>query len=238
MLNRIITNPALRSFLRRVGILTLLKKLMGMRASAYEDRFATALLGCIRKGDVVWDIGANIGFYTTQLARSVGPNGRVVAFEPVSTSFNRMVAAVKADGLNNVLPVQSALGHCEEKFSIPVTTVSDGVTNSLAKKTNTEGTCMEEITVSRGDKFIADGVPAPTIIKIDVEAYEEEVVFGLRSYLQGGCCRELFCEIHFGQLAARGSAHASRRIESLLLDSGYVVRWLDASHIQATRTLV
>lgn len=51
----------------------------------------------ITPGDVVLDIGANIGAHTLQLARCVGPGGRVVAFEPTDFAFRKLVTNV---GLN------------------------------------------------------------------------------------------------------------------------------------------
>jgi hypothetical protein len=46
---------------------------MGMRASAYEDRLATALLGSIRKGDVVWDIGQEASFFASHHSHELNP---------------------------------------------------------------------------------------------------------------------------------------------------------------------
>lgn len=51
----------------------------------------------VKPGDVVLDIGANIGAHTLHLARSVGPRGRVVAFEPTDFAFRKLMTNV---GLN------------------------------------------------------------------------------------------------------------------------------------------
>jgi hypothetical protein len=48
----------------------------------YEERCHRTLEDTVMQGDVVWDIGANEGFYTELFCRWVGPQGRVVAFEP------------------------------------------------------------------------------------------------------------------------------------------------------------
>ena len=64
-----------------------------------------------RSGDIVFDIGANIGLHTGLLSRLVGPTGRVYAFEPnplLASCLERTVA-----GLSNARLYGVALSHTE-----------------------------------------------------------------------------------------------------------------------------
>jgi len=54
------------------------------------NRNAYAFLQLIQRGDSVLDIGANVGIYSELFARVVGPTGRVVAFEPVPTTYRQL----------------------------------------------------------------------------------------------------------------------------------------------------
>ena len=65
--------------------------------NAYEHKFHSALLAAIKPGDNVWDVGANVGFYTQLFADVVGPDGKVIAFEPSPEAFEtlRSLAAKK-----------------------------------------------------------------------------------------------------------------------------------------------
>lgn len=56
-------------------------------------------------GACVWDVGANVGYYTKLFSERVGSSGRVYAFEPLPTTVAKLTAA--AGGLDNVsiLPV-------------------------------------------------------------------------------------------------------------------------------------
>ncbi|MGB2621440.1 MAG: FkbM family methyltransferase [Candidatus Acidiferrum sp.] len=57
---------------------------------AFERSTVIALEKLVKPGDVVFDIGANIGAHTLGLARSVGPTGRVFAFEPTDFAFDKL----------------------------------------------------------------------------------------------------------------------------------------------------
>ncbi len=61
----------------------------------YEKETVAFFERNIRPGDVVADVGAAVGYYTTLLSDLVGPQGRVVAFEPDPTSFARLRRAVQ-----------------------------------------------------------------------------------------------------------------------------------------------
>jgi FkbM family methyltransferase len=57
---------------------------------AFEPGTANALQKLVKPGDIVFDIGANIGAHTLGLAQSVGPSGRVYAFEPADFAFAKL----------------------------------------------------------------------------------------------------------------------------------------------------
>ena len=44
----------------------------------------------LREGDVVLDVGANIGDQTLPIAKLIGPTGKVFAFEPTEYAFNKL----------------------------------------------------------------------------------------------------------------------------------------------------
>lgn len=60
----------------------------------FEGSTVSAYRRLVRTDDVVLDIGANIGAHTLHLARSVGPGGKVVAFEPTTFAFNKLITNV------------------------------------------------------------------------------------------------------------------------------------------------
>jgi len=79
-----------RDFIKRPLYRTprLLAALMKLKPGWNPD--AHAFLQLIQNGDSVLDIGANVGIYSELFARVVGPTGRVIAFEPVPTTFAQL----------------------------------------------------------------------------------------------------------------------------------------------------
>ena len=70
------------------------------------DWFKTVL----KPGDVVVDVGANIGYYTTLAAKIVGQAGRVIAIEPFPETFAALRDNVQRNRLTNVELVNAAVG--------------------------------------------------------------------------------------------------------------------------------
>jgi FkbM family methyltransferase len=58
--------------------------------AAFEGSTVATLQKLVKPGDAVFDIGANIGGHTLGMARSVGPGGKVYAFEPADFAFEKL----------------------------------------------------------------------------------------------------------------------------------------------------
>jgi len=197
--------------------------------SRYELRFANALISSVRPGDCVWDVGANIGVFTRQLAERVGPSGRVIAVEPFRSTFERLLTETRHLPQVSCLPV--ALAAAENTLCVNGTPESPW--NTLASQCAAgQG---EVVHTTTGTSLIAAGQPAPDVIKIDVEGFEEEVIWGFRETLAASHCSAIFIEIHYGQLERRGFLRAPARIQSLLRDIGFRLQWIDTGHLKASR---
>ena len=223
-----------RAVARRIGLRSVRYRLQSAgllpRAVPREEKFERALLAAIRPGDVVWDIGANVGHYTTRFANAVGPGGRVVAVEPAPACYSALARAT-ADSPNIVL-LPIALSDRDGAGTLAEDGDPLGTTHHLTR----EPGAGSVVRVATGDALIAqDGAPRPNVLKIDVEGFEQEVLRGLGETVSHAECRAIFCEIHFGILDAAGRRHAPAEIESSLEKVGFVTRWVDGSHLEAVK---
>lgn len=199
--------------------------------NGYEDRFSHSLLEAVRPGDCVWDIGANVGFYTTQLSDRVGPDGIVYAFEPAPACFERLANLGRA----NIRVLNFALGDVQGQMPLSLGQGPLANTHTLVDNAGESSNAIK-VRVARGDDVVRElEARVPNVIKVDVEGFEREVIAGLASTLTSPECRAIFCEVHFGILERRGAKQAPAQIANYLKRLGYNTRWIDLSHLSAVR---
>ena len=126
-----------------------------------------------------------------------------------------------------------ALSNQSGKFSFRDSGIENDPTNGLVE----DGTLGAiEVLVATGDDLVASkGLPVPTVIKIDVEGFEIDVIKGIRQLLMNSALRKLFIEVHFLEMSKRGIKNGSTEMVKIISDSGFIVKWTDPSHFIATR---
>lgn len=222
---------ALRTVGRKVGFNRWLGSRLHGAGAGYEIQYNNALFNALRGGDCVWDVGANVGYYTRLFSEQVGANGQVFAFEPSPVNFKQLCTA--CTGLDNVTLLQAGLGREDYKGSLQQGADELGATSRIVEDAS-KGIVVD---IRSGASLVRSGeVSLPNAVKIDVEGYELEVIEGLGEHLQQAGLRLIGVEVHFGILKRRGLGRAPRQIEKLLLRNGYSVSWPDSSHILAARS--
>jgi FkbM family methyltransferase len=220
----------MRSVARRLGLTKIVQQLIPR--SNYEAKFHRAVLVSVQTGDVIWDIGANVGFYAKIFCEFVGPTGKVIAFEPTPKT-----CAVLCDGLKGfpwAHVEQTALSDYEGTAAF---IVGDADRRNHIEKTAGESDRHDSITVPvvRADSYWKASGLTPNVIKIDVEGFEGEVLDGMGDLLMAPDLRVVLVEVHFKALEERGLPKHPLYIESLLRRTGFKPTWVDASHLVAER---
>jgi predicted methyltransferase len=76
----------LRRIIRKTRLHLLIYKYL--RRGRYEKNVKKVIKDNIKNGDIVWDVGSNIGLYTSLFSKLVKENGRIYSFEPHPTTFS------------------------------------------------------------------------------------------------------------------------------------------------------
>ena len=217
-----------RRVLRRTGVTQAIKRVVYGRR--YEAALEKAMQDAVRPGDVIWDVGANIGFFSTRFAEWTGPQGSVYAFEPAPDIAARLKGATAPFG--NVVIVQQGLSDTQGTAAFLRDRKHDGATSRIAVPGDRKA--RETIQITTGDLLIAGGsVTAPDVIKVDIEGHELEALMGIADLLRTRPPRDIFIEVHGFLYARQGREDVPWRIEKFLRENEYDVEWVDESHLHA-----
>ena len=161
-----------------------------------------------RRGDVVVDVGANIGEVSVIMSQQVGSDGRVFAFEPLPRVFGYLRGNLALNGCTNVTTRNAALG------TVPGTVmITDDRRDDMNRLVAEGGTPVECSTI---DRELA-GTGSVALIKIDVEGTELAVLKGARETLARTAC--VNCEMYQAHFLRYG--HAMGDLIAFLQDLGF-----------------
>jgi FkbM family methyltransferase len=150
----------------------------------YEPHLTRLWNRLASKKSVAIDVGANIGAHTLTMARSVGPGGRVLAFEPNPIVRRVLERNLDLNGIKHVRVFDCALG--SQAGSLPLRVPKQdseefsnlGLASLVALETPHDLITVEVKTLD--DVLKAERINRVDVIKIDVQGYELETLRGMR----------------------------------------------------------
>ncbi|PKD21135.1 hypothetical protein APR41_12020 [Salegentibacter salinarum] len=142
----------------------------------YEEGTLWCFQQIIKKGDIIFDLGANIGLTTIHASKLTGKKGRVYAFEPMPTTFNILNENIRLNRIKNVLALNFGLSDKNKKGEIfPNLHINRGAASIYAAN-RIEGV---EIDLKTLDSFISNNnIDKVDFIKIDIEGAEVPMLKG------------------------------------------------------------
>jgi FkbM family methyltransferase len=149
----------------------------GCWLGSYEHDKQQLFEETITAGAVVYDIGANVGFYTLLAFELIGPKGKVIAFEPLPRNLRYLRQHLTLNKLSNVQVINAAVSDKsgEARF--------DDTREVTMGQLTPEGKLV--VRVVSLDQLISTGtIPPPQFMKIDVEGAEEAVLIGASAILE------------------------------------------------------
>jgi FkbM family methyltransferase len=133
----------------------------------------------VASGDLVMDIGANIGIYGKYLSGLVGPMGQVISVEPLPRNIAINNYVKKKLKLDNVKIEEYAVSDIDGRAELSIPVSGSGVENYYRSSINgVEGARKVVVETRRIDSLIALRIKPIRFIKIDVEGHELNAVRG------------------------------------------------------------
>jgi len=191
-----------------------------------ERELIERFLACLRRDDVVYDVGANIGVLSVlaalQLDRLGG--GQVLAIEanPVIADAAAHNLALNATAAVSTRVIAAALGDAPGEGRLLI--AGDGAEGK--HRLTDQGTAAAEtirVPLQRGDDLARETQTSPDVMKVDVEGAELRVMRGFARQLAQGRPREVFIEVHPALMAAHGDAEPD--LLDWMAEHGYRSRW-------------
>lgn len=176
----------------------------------------------VRPGDVVLDVGANIGYYTLLFARLVGPEGRVIAFEPDPLNFLLLKRNVRANGYRNVELVNKAVADTTGTMRLYLSRDNKGDHRLYDSRDGREAV---DIAVTTLDDALAGYDGRLDFIKMDIQGSEARALAGMTRLLAK--YRRLKMVTEFWPIGLQRAGADAAAYLRRLLDHGFRLQQID-----------
>ncbi len=168
-----------------------------MLTQSYDINLSNILRESLRSGDIVIDVGANVGYISAIAASLVGTSGEVHGFEPLKECFERLQVLQTLNPQYKFIFSNVALG--ERQGSLPISYDPQGGSRNATLVPGYSNPRTLQVPVIRLDDYIFLHISQPErikVIKIDVEGFEFPVLLGAEKFFANATCRpQIVCEL-------------------------------------------
>jgi len=177
----------------------------------------------VKPGMVVFDLGANFGWFTLVLSKLVGNLGKVYSFEADPSLVNTLRENVKLNNFSNVLIQPMAVSNKTgvSKFSLNESYDTRNQLDSISPSKNTV-----DVKVTSLDEFsIKEKLKNVDFIKMDIEGSEPKVLQGMKKIISENLQLKIITEFNQNAMLSVGSSPED--MINFLLDEGFVIEEID-----------
>lgn len=157
----------------------------------------------IKKGDIVIDIGSNIGYYTLIFAKLVGDTGKIYAFEPDQTNFSLLKKNVEINGYQNVMLENKIVANSNSQMSLFLDKENLGAHSIIPH----DDALQVKVDSVKLDDYLKGFNEKINFIKMDIEGGEAEALKGMVTILQNSNELKIMSEFNPPLLKKFGLEH-------------------------------
>ena len=179
-----------------VGVTSRAEIMSRLRPNAKEPWTVRWIEESVRPGDVLYDVGANVGSYSLIAAAQPVENLRVVAVEPGYASYAALCDNVALNGFEEtVTPLPVVLSDRTGLADLAYRSIEPGAAEH-PPQAGASAVYRQPVLSFRIDDLVSQiGLPAPTLLKIDVDGAEAPVLAGAPLTLASPALRSVLVEI-------------------------------------------
>lgn len=194
----------------------------GYWLGSYEMNKRLAFEREIPAGAVLYDIGANVGYFSLLAAKLAGPEGQVYAFEPLPRNIEFLNKHIKINNIDNIEVIDAAVSDQSGEAHFDL-----GASSAMGHLSESGGIQVRMVVLD--DILAAGELRPPDYMKVDVEGAEFEALKGAQNLLKQ-YHPVLFLDTH------QREAHLPT--VELLQQLGYEFEILDGKSLTATKELI
>jgi FkbM family methyltransferase len=191
----------------------------------YEPYESKLVREYLKPGMTVYNIGANLGYYTLVASECVGSTGKVFAFEPAPENFEMLTRTVSENKLTNVELFPCAVGAAKGSATLSLSRTNSG-DHQLQSVSSRDHIVVDVTSI---DVFIAEGHAAPNAIIMDVQGAEFDVLCGSSELIASKQPLIIFTEFWPRGLDERHPNGANEMLD-LLERAGLQMNVIDEKH--------
>jgi len=170
------------------------------------------------EGEIFVDIGANIGAYSLIASRLVGKSGKVIAFEPASKSFLRLLKNISLNSITNILPERLAVIDRSTQADLYISGSQNLGMSSIYHHDSETGITEKVEAISLDDYVEKKGISRISLIKIDIEGSEYLALKGMQKVLTGMRPKIL---VELKEETLKNSGYTEKDVMTLFEKAGY-----------------
>jgi FkbM family methyltransferase len=150
----------------------------------YEMPVQETLAQYLKLGDIFYDIGANVGFFTIVAAKLVGSSGQVYAFEPEAENMATLQHNARINGFTHINAIAKAVSRTTGQGELLLADYCGGHTLAKVGSRSAARNVVSIDVISIDDLLSQNEIEPPQFVKIDVEGAEIDVLYGMTQTIQ------------------------------------------------------